>query len=145
MSTHTQQSGTLKVSRLPRSVGFGRMAGWLIIGLAAIGLLAGLIWSNNLASYPGAERQAVQGFPLRFQPTEILSQQSAYQTSDDLPQVLGWYAQHFGLSHEIHQGDNCVTMTQVGTRLFFQQTLDVTLCAYPTRTLIFINRSLAVR
>ena len=144
MYTQSQQTGTLEVSRSPRSLRFGRTAGWLIIGLVVISLIAGLIWSNNLATYPGAERQAVQEFPLRFQPAGILSQQSAYQTSDDMPKVLGWYAQHFGLGHEMPQGDNCVRMTQMGTRLFLQHSLTVTLCAQQTRTLILINRSIAV-
>ena len=115
------------------------------MGLAVIGLLAGLIWGNNLTSYPGAERQAAPGFEFRIQPTGGLNQQIAYQTSDDMPKVLSWYAQHFGLGHETPQGNNCVAMTQVDTRLFLQQSLTVTLCAHPTRTLIFIDRSLTVR
>jgi hypothetical protein len=145
MLANSHQTGTLEVARRARSVRFGRTAGWLIVGLAVASLLVGLIWNQNLVRYPGAERQATAQFQLRFQPTGNLSQQSAYQTPDDLPQVLGWYTQHFGLSHEMPQGNNCVTMTQVDPHLFLQQSLAVTLCAHPTRTLIFINRSLAVR
>jgi len=145
MFTDTHQTGTLEVSRQARSVRFRVTAGWLIAGLAVASLLVGLIWNHNLVRYPGAERQAAAQFQLRFQPTGNLSQLSAYQTPDDLPQVLSWYAQHFGLGHDMPQGDNCVKVTQVKAHLFLQQSLDVTLCAHPTHTLIFINRSLAVR
>jgi hypothetical protein len=145
MIADSHQTGTLEVSRRARPVRFGLTAGWLILGLAVASLLVGLIWSYNLVRYPGAERQAASQFQLRFQPLGNLSQQSAYQTPDDLPQVLSWYTQHFGLGHDMPQGDNCVRMTQVDAHLFLQQSLAVTLCAYPTRTLIFIDRSLAVR
>jgi len=135
MYTQSQQTSTAKVARWPRSLRFGRIAGWLIVALAIVGLLIGLNRSLNLASYPGAEHQAAGS----------LSQQSTYQTPDDLPKVLRWYARHFGLGHEMPQGDNCVTMTQVDAHWFLQQSITVTLCAQPTRTLIFINRSLSVR
>jgi hypothetical protein len=145
MLTESHQTGTLEVPRRARSVRFGVRTGWLIVGLAVAGLLVGLIWNQNSVRYPGAERQAAAPFQLGFEPTGNLSEQSAYQTPDDLPQVLGWYAQHFGTGHEIPQGDHCVTMNQVDAHLFLQQTMAVTLCAEPTRTLIFINRSLTVR
>jgi len=145
MFTQSQQTSTLKVARWPRSLRFGLMAVSLIVALAIAGLFIGLNWSRNPALYPGAERQAATQFHLRLQPTGILTQQSAYQTPDDLPQVLGWYAQHFGLSHDMPQGDSCVIMTGVDPYLFLQQSLAVTLCAHPTQTLIFINRSLTVR
>jgi hypothetical protein len=135
MLTGSHQTGTLEVSRRARPVGFGLRAGWLIAGLAVAGLLIGLIWNQNLVRYPGADRQAVAQF-------QVTSQ---YQTSDDLPKVLRWYAQHFGLSHEVPQGENCVMVTGEDVYLFLQQSLAVTLCAHPTRTLIFIDRSLAVR
>jgi len=144
MFTDSHQTGTVEVSRWPRSVRFGLIAGWLIVGLAIASLLVGLIGNHNLVRYPGAEHQAAAQFQLRFQPAGNLSQQSAYQTSDDLPQVLGWYARHFGLGHEMPQGDHCVTMTRVDAHLFFQRSFAVTFCAHPTRTLIFINRSLAM-
>lgn len=145
MVANAHQTGPLEVSRGLRSVRLGKMAGWLIIALVVASLLAGLFWSQNSARYPGAQRQAAAPFPLQLLPTGRLSQQSAYQTTGDLPQVLGWYAQHFGMSHEIPQGDNCVTMTQTDAHIFLEQTFVVTLCAQSTRTLIFINRSIAIR
>ena len=145
MFADTYQTGAREVPRWARSVRFGLTAAELIAGLAIASLLVGLIWSHNWLRYPGAKRQAADQLQLHFQPTAKLSQQSAYRTSDDLPQVLAWYARHFGLSHDRPEGDNCVTMTRVGTVLFFQRALAVTLCAHPTRTLIFINQSLAMR
>lgn len=145
MLADSHQTGTLEASRRVRSVRFGLRTGWLIAGLAAASLLVGLMWNQNSVRYPGAERQAAASFQLGLQPTGKLSQQSSYQTPDDLPQVLGWYAQHFGLGHDIPQGDDCVMVTRVDAHGFLQQSLAVTLCAHPTRTLIFINRSLAVR
>ena len=145
MVADSYQAGTLEVSLWERSIRYGLRAGGLMVGFAIISLLVGLIWSYDSVRYPGAERQAAAPFQLRFQPTGTLSQQSAYQTSDDLPHVLGWYAQHFGLGHEMPQGENCVAMTRVGEVLFLQRSFAVTLCAYPARTLIFINRSLAMR
>jgi hypothetical protein len=134
MFADSQQTGTLEVSRWPRSVRFGPGVIWLIVGLTVISVLTGLVWTQTVR-YPGAEHQAAGS----------LSQQSTYQTPDDLPQVLRWYAQHFGLGHEMPQGDDCVTMTKVDEHLFLQQSILVTLCAQPRRTLIFINRSLTVR
>ena len=135
MYTQSQQTNTLNVARRPRSVRFGPAVIWLIAGLIVISLLTGLIWIVKLAQYPGAEPQAAGS----------LSQQSTYQTSDDLPKVLRWYTRRFGLGHEMPQGDNCVTMTRVEAHLFFQESIVVTLCAQPRRTLIFVNRSLTRR
>jgi hypothetical protein len=134
MYTQSQQTSTLNVARGPRSVRFGPGVIWLVIGLTVISLLAGLIWAQ-MARYPGAEPQAAGS----------LSQQSTYQTADDLPKVLRWYTRHFGLSHEMPQGDDCVTMTRVDAHLFFQQSIAVTLCSQPRRTIIFVNRSLTMR
>lgn len=135
MLTESHHTGTLGVPRRVRSVRFGGTVGGLILGLAVASLLVGLIWNRDLVRYPGAEHQATAQF-------QVTSQ---YQTSDDLPKVLRWYTQHFGLSHEVPQGDNCVMVTGEDAYLFLQQSLAVTLCAHQTRTLIFVNRSLAVR
>ena len=145
MLANSHQTGTLEVARSGRSVKLGVMAGGLIIGLAIAGLLVGLIRSYDLVRYPGAEPQSASPFQVRFQPTGKFSQQNAYQTPDDLPQVLGWYARHLGLGHEMPQGDRCVTMTRVGEILFLQRSLTITLCNHSTGTLIFVDRSLAVR
>jgi hypothetical protein len=135
MFADSQQTGTLEVSRWPRSVRFGVIASWLIVGVAVVSLLVGLIWSPNSVRYPGAERQEVTLFQVRFQD----------QTADDLPKVLHWYVQHFGLSHEVPQGENCVMVTGENAYLFLQQSLAVTLCAQGRHTLIIVNRSLTVR
>lgn len=135
MFANSHHTGTMEVSHGARSVRFGLTAGWMIAGLALASLLAGLIWIHNLAGYPGAERQATTQF-------QVTSQS---QTPDDLPKVLRWYAQHFGLSHEVPQGDNCVMLNGKRAYLLLQQSLAVTLCDHSTRTLIFIDRSLAVR
>jgi hypothetical protein len=134
MYTQSQQTSTLNVARGPRSVRFGPGVIWLIAGLMVISLLTGLIWTQ-MGQYPGAEPQAAGS----------LSQQSTYQTSDDLPKVLRWYTRHFGIGHEMPQGDDCVTMTRVDAHLFFQESIVVTLCAQPRQTLIFVNRSLTMR
>ena len=144
MIANSHQTSTLEVSRGLRAIRFGRMVGWLIVGLVVVSLLAVSIWSQNSMRYPGAERQGAAPFPLQLQPTGSLSQQSAYQTPDDLAQVLSWYAQHLGLGHDIPQGDNCVMMSRVDAYLFLEQSLAVTLCAQPTRTLIFVNRNIAI-
>jgi hypothetical protein len=135
MFANSHQTGTIEVSRGPRSVRFGLTAGWMIVGLAVASLLVGLIWIHNLARYPGADRQATTQF-------QVTSQ---YQSSDDLPKVLRWYTQHFGLSHEVPQGADCVMLAGKHAYLFLQQSLAVTLCDHSTRTLIFIDRSLVVR
>jgi len=135
MFANSHHTGTIEVSRGARSVRFGLTAGWMIVGLAVAGLLVGLIWFHNLARYPGADRQATTQF-------QVTSQ---YQSSDDLPKVLRWYTQHFGLSHEMHQGDSCVMVTGEDACLFLQQLFSVTLCAHQNQTLLIINRSLAAR
>ena len=145
MFANSHQTRTLEVPRRARFVRLGWMVSWLIAGLVIVSLLVGFTWSRNLVPYPSAERQAAAQLQLRFQPQININQQTAYQTPDDLPQVQGWYAQHLDLSHDMPQGDTCVTMTRVDPYLFFQQSLIVTLCAQPTRTLIYVNRSLAIR
>lgn len=135
MLTESHQTGMLEVPRRARSVGFGGMAGGLIIGLVVAGLLVSLIWNHYGVRYPGSDHQSTNQFQVTFQ----------YQTPDNLPKVLRWYVQHFGLSHEVPQGENCVMMTGKQAYLFLQQSLVVTLCDHSKRTLIFIDRSLAVR
>lgn len=126
MVLESHQTGTLEIPRQAR---------WLIAGLAIASLLIGLVWVQSWVRYPGAERQAMGQFQVKSQ----------YQTTDDLPKVLRWYAQHFGLGHEISQGDNCVLLTGKQAYLFLQQSLAVTLCDQSPRTLIFVDRSLALR
>lgn len=135
MLADSHQTGTLEVPRRARSVRFGGMAGGLIIGLAVASLLLGLIWNHYGVRYPGADRQSTNQFRVTFQ----------YQTPDDLPKVLRWYTQHYGLSHEVPQGENCVMLTGEDAYLILRQSLAVTLCAHEKRTLIFVDRSLAVR
>lgn len=134
MIANSQQTGTLEVPRGARSVWFGLMAGWLIVGLAVASLLAGLTWNHYGVRYPGADRQSTNQFQVTVQ----------YQTPDDLPKVLRWYTQHYGLSHEVPQGENCVMLTGEDAYLFLQGSLAVTLCDHQTRTLIFVNRSVAM-
>ena len=135
MLADSHHTSRLEVTRRARSVQFGLAAGALIVAVVVATLIVGMIWIGNLVRYPGAESQGVGSF----------SQQSTYQTSDDLPRVLHWYTQHFGVSHDMPQDDNCVTMTQGEVHLFLQESLAVTLCAEPRRTLIFVNRSLTMR
>ena len=111
------------------------MAGSLIVSLAVASLLVGLIWNHYQVRYPGADHQATNQIQVTFQ----------YQTPDDLPKVLRWYTQHYALSHEVPQGENCVMVTGEDDYLFLKGSLAVTLCAQQKRTLIFVNRNLAVR
>ena len=134
MLAHSHQTGTLEAPRHAHSVRFGVMAVWMIISLAVASLLLVLLWNLNGPRYPGADRQSA----ILFQVT------SQYQTPDDLPKVLRWYTQHFGLRHEVPQGENCVMVTGEDAYLFLQESLVVTLCAHQTRTLIFVNRSFAL-
>jgi hypothetical protein len=136
MVANSHHTDKLDVSRWAHTLWFGLIVDGLIVGLAISSLVIGLIWSGNSVRYPGAEHQAAGS----------LSQQSVYQTSDDLPRVLRWYVRHFGLNHDMPQGDNCVTMTRVDQPLFLflKQSITVTLCAHQKRTLIFVNRSFAM-
>lgn len=127
-----------------RFVIFGLTAGWLIVGLAMASLFVGLMWSDSSVRYSRAERLAAAYLQLDTLHKGTISLYSAYQTADDLPQVLGWYAQHFGLGHDKPKGDHCITLTRVDVRLFLQQSLAVTLCFQPKGTLIFVNRQLVL-
>ena len=134
MIADTHQEGTLDVHRQARSVRFGGMAGWLIVGFAVASLFVALIWNHYEVRYPGVADQSTNQLQVTFQS----------QTADDLPKVLRWYTQHYALSHEVPQGENCVTLTGKDDYLFLQGSLTVTLCAQQKRTLIFVNRSLTV-
>jgi len=134
MITDTHQEGTLDAHRQARSVRFGGMAGWLIVCLAVASLFVRLIWNHYEVRYPGTDDQSANQLQVTFQS----------QTPDDLPKVLRWYTQHYALSHEVPQGENCVTLTGEDDYLFLQGSLTVTLCAHQKRTLIFVNRSLTV-
>ena len=135
MIADSHQTGTLEVPRQARSVRFGGMVGSLIVVFVIVSLLLGLIWNHYQVRYPGADHQSTNQLQVTFQ----------YQTPDDLPKVLRWYTQHYGLSHEMPQGENCVMLTGEDTYLFLRGSLVVTLCAEQKRTLIFVNRSLTVR
>ena len=135
MIADSHQTGTLEVLPRARSVWFGGMGGWLIVSVAVASLLIGLIWNHYEVRYPGADHQSTNQLQLTFQ----------YQTPDDLPKVLRWYTQHYGLSHELPQGYNCVRLTGEDNYLILQGSLAVTLCAHQSRTLIFVDRSFALR
>ena len=120
--------GAIQVSRAARSIQFGLTAGWLMVGLAVASLLVRLFWGDSLVPYPRAERLGVAHLQLDTLPKGTISQHSAYQTADDLPQVLSWYARNFGLGHDVPQGDNCVTMTRVDARLFLRHSPAVHRC-----------------
>ena len=135
MLADSHQTGTLEVPPRARSVWFGGMAGSLIISLVVVSLLVGSIWNHYQVRYPGADYQSTNEFQMTFQ----------YQTPDELPKVLRWYTQHYALSHEWPRGDNCVMVAGEDDYLFLQGSLTVTLCAHRTRTLIFVDRSLALR
>ena len=135
MIADSHQTGTLEVPRRARPVRFGVTAGWLIVGFAVASLFAGSIWNHYEVRYPGTVDQSANQLQLTFQS----------QTADDLPKVLRWYTQHYALSHEVPQGENCVTLTGKDDYLFVQGSLTVTLCAQQKRTLIFVHRSLTVR
>ena len=144
MNATRNLEGITQVYRVPRANLIGLTAGWLIAGLAVASLLAGLIWSDSLVGYPGAGRLALARLRLDLLPQGTISQYSDYQTTDDLPQVVGWYAENLGLGHDEAQGDNCITMTRVDAHLFLKHSLTVTVCAHTKRTLIFVVRSLAL-
>lgn len=143
MNATRRIAGITQVYRGPRSNRFGLTAGWLIVGLAVASLLVGFIWSDSLVQYPGAERLALARLRLDFLPTGTISQYGDYQTADELPQVVGWYAQNFGLGHDKAQGDNCVTMSREDSHAFLKHSLAVTICSHTQRTLVFVVRSLA--
>jgi hypothetical protein len=115
------------------------------LAAALAGLLAGWSRSDGMLRYPTAERLTTTHFRLESLAKGYVSQYGAYRTPNDLPQVLGWYAQEFGLSHAEAQADDCMTMTRLDARLFLQHSLGVTVCGRTRGTLIFVNRSLALR
>ena len=102
MYTTRNQEDTLQDSRAARSLKFGLLSGWLLVGLAGASLIGGLIWSDSWLRYPSAEQLATH-FQFDALATGVISQQSAYQTPDDLPQVMGWYVHHLGLGHDVLQ------------------------------------------
>ena len=57
MIADSNQTGALKVSRQTRSIRYGLIVRWLILGLAVTSLLGGLFWNYNLVRYPGAKGQ----------------------------------------------------------------------------------------
>jgi hypothetical protein len=120
-------------------------AGGFAVAYACSSLVVGLIWSNGLARYPGAGPLGTARLRLDTLSSGYVSQHDAYQSADDLPKVFGWYARHFSLGHDEAQSENCLAMTRVAARLLLEHWLSVTLCSHPGRTLIFVNRSLALR
>lgn len=136
----------MHLSLIRRLAVFALSAGGLTVALACAGLLVGFRHTDGLARYPKAERLAAAHFRLQALPKGYVSQHSAYQTADDLPDVLRWYTRHLGLGQRGPQGamSGCLTMTKVEAQLFLQHSLAITLCSQPKGTLVFVNRSLTV-
>jgi hypothetical protein len=125
-----------------------------VLLLAAWAAACGLLYTgfpkadqvNDLLRYPRAERLTPAGLKLAALGHGYLVQHAAYQTTDDLARVHGWYARH--LNPEQHEPPDaqsgCLALSRLSAYLHLRHALAVHLCPQPGGTLILVQRSLAL-
>ncbi|MBI3762617.1 MAG: hypothetical protein HY260_12265 [Chloroflexi bacterium] len=117
--------------------------GGLAFAAVCIGLLFLLSRDYDPARYPGATR--IGGGRLKiFSLTQgYVSQDGAYQTTDDFPTVWRWYAERFdlGANRVVNAMENCMSLAKADYQIFTRHVIGVTLCSKKDGTMIFINRT----
>jgi len=102
---------------------------------------------DDLPRYPGAERLAPARLKLETLPRGYVVQDVTDHTTDDLARVFGWYARRLSLLPDGDDGptSNCRSLTKLDENWLIHHALAIHLCAQPGGTLIFVQRSLALR
>jgi len=117
----------------------------IFVSFAAFGMSASR--SDGIARYPLSERLAPTNYRLDLRGTLTVSQSSVYRSAEGAVRILGWYARQAGVSSDIVRGalGACQTYTSERAFLLVRQAMAVTLCTQRGGTLIFVNRTLAIR
>ncbi|MGQ0604425.1 MAG: hypothetical protein ACT4QE_22320 [Anaerolineales bacterium] len=129
-----------------RVVIFGLTAGWLIVGLASLGLLIGLGQSIGSVQYPRAARLSVSGPSLDSLRNGVVQQSAIYYTSDNQAQVLTWYRRYLkpDLDRVWPLISDCIQFADADTALMIRQSIAVMLCQSRTKgTTIYVTRQFA--
>ena len=129
----------------------GRKAGVLAVSLGGLFfacLCAGLLYVLNSdydpARYPGSTRLGGGRLDLTSLTQGYVSQDGAYQTTDEFPKVWRWYTEHFdlGANRVVNALENCMSLGKEDYQPVTRHVIGVTLCSSPHGTMIFINRTI---
>jgi hypothetical protein len=103
--------------------------------------------SDGIVRYPLSERLSPTDFRLDLRDKPSLSQSSVYHSADGAVRILGWYARQVGVSSDNVRGalGACQTYRSESEFLLVRQAMAVTLCSQRGGTLIFVNRTFAIR
>jgi len=136
----------MNISLAARFVNFGLAAGWLILGLAGVGLLTQLKESGGLARYPGSVRLSQPEIRLDSLPNGVLRQSVVYHTADHWSQVLTWYVRYLkvDLDQRPRLMGDCFQFADSNTGLMIQEHIGITLCSRTAGTTIFVNHRFAL-
>jgi hypothetical protein len=126
-----------------------------VFALTAAGLALALVYAgglprpgslDGLLRYPRAERVSPTRLSFQYLSSPRVTQSAAYQTTDDLARIHGWYARF--LNPEQHEPPGaqagCLALTRLSQYLVLRLAFAVHLCAQPGGTLIIFQRSLAL-
>lgn len=117
--------------------------GGLTFTAACLGLLFLMSRDYDPARYPGATRIGGGHLKISSLTQGYVSQDGAYQTTDEFPRVWRWYAEHFdlGANRVVNAMENCMSLAKADYQWVTRHVIGVTLCSRSDGTMIFINRT----
>jgi len=91
-----------------------------------------------LVRYPGAARVEGEQVDASYLTRGWLTRTAAYQSSDDLQNVLSWYAAYLPQA-EIHESGTCTALRQTQTFIHMLRNVSVLLCRLVPGTRIVLK------
>jgi hypothetical protein len=111
----------------------------LFVALCLVGTAAAEPALNGvLTRYPGAVRVEGEKVDAYYLSHGWLTRQAAYQSPDDLENVMRWYAAYLPQA-EMHETGTCVALRQTQTFVHILHTISVLLCQLPPGTRILVK------
>jgi hypothetical protein len=105
---------------------------------AGLALAAEPVLNGVLTRYPGAVRVEGEKVDAYYLSHGWLTRQAAYQSPDDLENVMRWYAAYLPQA-EMHETGPCVALRQTQTIIRVLHTITVLLCQLPPGTRFLVK------
>ena len=137
----------MKRSLVQHLVVYGLVLQGLAVSLAVASLLIVMLQTDGLMRYPEAQDIGKAHLRLDTLAKGYVIYASAYRSPHDASTVMAWYVRSLELEPVEAGGgmSNCASLRKSGELPLLRQMIGVTICSQRTGTLIFVNRSLAVR
>ncbi len=118
-------------------------AGLLAVTLVSVGLSATMNFEHASARYPGSMHIVSEHFNLLSFYKGYISQDSVYQTDDELTHVTAWYAGRYQIEpeHGMYTQGQCVRLARVDYYILIRPTVVVMLCSMTHGTQVFFNQT----